>query len=138
MLIDIQEMKENIHEKLTLENKVSTVNGVVSPDFSGGYFAEKGDEITLSMTLKGGEDVSLTSPPYPPFLMLPLIKRGGADVIIDEIYFKTTVENGVIFVQGVFPSAGNWQLIKERVNLALAEISVDWRVVSPVISFRIS
>lgn len=124
--------------KYEIENKVVTVAGVISPDFGGVYFASKNDSINLSMKLVGGDSINLTSPPYPPFLMLPILKLSASGSVINEVYLRTVIENGMITISGQFTESGNWQLTQERVNASLAEIHVKWQVTNPTITFRVA
>lgn len=74
---------------------------------------------------------------YPPILALPVNKFADGKVI-DEIYFQTTIVNGVITATGSFPSGGNWQLLTDRVNKSLEAIKADWAINSVNVSFIVS
>ena len=59
-------------------------------------------------------------------------------VVIDEVYFKATIIDGVISSSGDLPSKGNWKLTTERVNDSLKSIDADWEVSDAGFNFIVS
>lgn len=68
----------------------------------------------------------------PPVLFLPFQKFTGgvSGTVLDEVYFTTTLTDGVISINGTFPSAGNWIMTEKRMNQALKAIGLDFKIQS--------
>jgi hypothetical protein len=127
----------------TTENEAITVNGNPTQGYSSVFFGKIGDAVTITMDLvnDSGEkqsQIDQTALCYPPILALPVVKLGSETVVIDEIYFESSVIEGTVTATGIIPSSGNWQLICKRVNDSLAEIGADWQIKRDNISFRVA
>ena len=131
-------------QKYSTTNGSVSVGGVAQGD-SPVYFGGQGDAVDMSFDVVDDQNAIQTQLDaialgYPPVLALPVLKvaNGSTAAIVDEIYFSTTLVAGVISVSGSFPASGNWQLLTERVNAALAEIGADWGLEVNNKTFRIN
>lgn len=118
------------------------VGGVQQGGVSPVYFGAKGDAAVMSFDIVDEQGVKQTQLDaatlgYPPVLALPVLKI-AAEVVVDEVYFATELTQGVISVSGSFPTSGNWKLLTERINSALAEIGATWALSPDNKTFRIN
>ena len=119
-----------------------TINGNAPATYQPIYFVTDGDTITMSADIVDSEGNVQTQLDqavlgYPPVLALPLTKYAGGSSgkIIDEVYFQTSLVNGVISTTGTLASKGNWKLKTERINESLKAIGADWGVDSLNVDF---
>lgn len=135
--------QQNVTEHLT-QNEQVTVNGNPTQGSEPVYFGMVGDSFTATCDIVNPEGALQTqldqvTQGYPSILALPVVKVIAGDLTkaVDEVYMNTTLVSGVLTAIGKFPTAGNWVLAKDRVNMALGEIGADWRVNIQDFSFRI-
>ena len=126
----------------TTNNESVTVNGNATVGFQAVYFGSNGDTVNMSFDLvddQGTLQTQLDSVAlsYPPVLALHVVKIADGNVV-DEVYFATTLIDGVISVTGSFPASGNWQMLTTRINSSLAEIGASWIIDKPDVTFRIN
>lgn len=128
--------------EFTTANESVTINGNATQGFQSVYFGVSGDSIDMSFDIVDGEGTLQTQLDsialnYPPILALPIVKI-AVNIIVDEVYFSTTLVEGVITVTGSFPASGNWRMSTERINAALAEIGANWTINKEDVTFRIN
>lgn len=145
----VTKLKENValfaaKTQYLTSNEQVTVNGNPTQGSEPVYFGMVGDSFTAQCDIVDSEGALQTqldqvTQGYPTILALPVVKVIAGDIAkaVDEVYMNTTLVNGVLTAIGKFPTAGNWVLAKERVNMALGEIGSDWRVNIQDFSFRI-
>jgi len=133
------EQKDDV---FSIDSVETTINGNPPASYSPIYFVDNGDAITMTANIiDDNNDVQSqldqTALGYPPVLALPLTKYAGGSsgTIIDEVYFETTLTNGVISATGTLPSAGNWKLETHRINKSLKAIGSDWGIDSLSVDF---
>lgn len=141
-----------VDKKLLASNKKQYLASNIQVTVSGNppqgaeqvYFGMVGDAFTATCEIidsKGALQTQLdrVAQGYPEILALPVVKiiTGDLTKAVDEVYMNTTLVNGVLTAIGKFPTAGNWVLAKDRVNMALDEIGANWRVNIQDFSFRI-
>lgn len=68
----------------------------------------------------------------PGVMGLPFVNANGG-----EVYLKTTLVDGTFTITGTLPS-GSWKIVGDRVNRALAEINVPFRLDLPTYSFIVT
>lgn len=136
-------LNSKITEHLSSREQV-TVNGNQTQGSEPVYFGMVGDSFTATCDIVDSQGVLQTqldqvTQGYPPILALPVVKVIAGDLTkaVDEVYMNTTLVSGVLTAIGKFPTAGNWVLAKDRVNMALSEIGANWRVNIQDFSFRI-
>lgn len=68
----------------------------------------------------------------PPVLLVPFQKFAGGKngTLIDETHLKATIVSGVVTVEGVPPSAGNWVMQEKRMNQSLKSIGAPFYIKS--------
>lgn len=121
------------------------INGFDAEGFTTTYFGTQGDSATMSFNIVNEANelqvqLDSTALGYPPVLAMPVLKMAGGGkggVVVDEVYFSTTLTAGVVSVTGSFPSSGNWKMLTSRINDSLAEIGADWRINKQNVTFRI-
>ena len=144
-LINVQKLidaNKPVLTKFDTANESITINGHPPTTKQEVYFVDIGDALVLSAYLvnEAGEiqdQIDQTALGYPPVLALPLMKYANG-VVIDEVYFKATIVDGVISSSGDLPSKGNWKLTTERVNDSLKSIDADWEVSDAGFNFIVS
>lgn len=131
--------------EFTTANEQVTVNGNPTQGFQQVYFGVSGDSLVMTLDVVDSNGVKQTQLDsatlgYPPVLSLPLLKVVNGDVNspVDEVYFSTTLVNGVITVNGVFTASGDWKLLTNRINAALAQIGANWILTKEDTTFRIN
>ena len=129
----------------TTANEAVTINGNPAAGFQSVYFGVNGNTANMSFYIVDDLGVLQTqldsvSLGYPPVLALPVMKVANGDDtnVVDEVYFSTTLVEGVIAVAGSFPASGNWKMTTARINAALAEIGAAWVIDKPDVTFRIN
>lgn len=126
----------------TTANEAVTINGNPTTGFQSVYFGVNGDTANMVFHIVNDQGVLQTqldsiSLGYPPILSLPVMKV-AAGAVVDEVYFPTTLVEGVITATGSFPASGNWQMTTARVNAALAEIGAAWALEKDDVTFRVN
>ena len=126
----------------TTDSESVTINGDPTAGFQSVYFGVNGDPVSMSFDIVDGQGVlqtqlDSTSLGYPLVLALPVIKVANG-VTVDEVYFATELNGGVITVVGSFPASGNWKMTTARINAALAEIGAAWAIDKPDVTFRVN
>ena len=136
----------DLPDVFTTANESVKINGNAPEAFSPVYLGKNGDSITMSFDIVDSQGVLQaqldgTVLGYPPVLSLPVLKvagGGSGSTVVGEIYFSTTLVDGVISVTGSFPESGAWKMYAERINASLAEIGADWSLDKQDVTFRIT
>jgi len=129
----------------TTANEAVTINGNPTAGFQSVYFGINGDSANMTFNIVDEQGVLQTQLDsatlgYPPVLTMPVMKvvDGNNSNVVDEVYFATTLVEGVISVSGSFPASGNWKMTTARINAALAEIGAAWVIDKDDVTFRIA
>lgn len=132
-------------DEFTTANEAVTINGNPVAGFQSVYFGVNGDTANMTFHIvddQGALQTQLDSVSlgYPPVLALPVLKvvNGDDSNVVDEVYFATTLVEGIITVAGSFPASGNWKITTARINAALAEIGAAWVIEKDDVTFRIN
>lgn len=110
------------------EPDVYAISGLsVTPSdvaLSGDYSVDIDTDITISATLVDGSAIDYTG--Y--VIKIPIVRHADGKPTDDEIYFDTTITNGVFSATGKLPRSGDWKLLASRVNKALKRINASWKI----------
>lgn len=126
-------------------NESITINGHEPTSKQDVYFVDIGDYLILTADIVDEDgniqpqiDQNLLG--YPPVLALPFTKysNGSSGHVIDEVYFKASINNGIITSTGDLPSKGNWQLTTDRVNNSISAIGAQWKIKDAEFNFIVS
>lgn len=99
----------------------------------GDYIASIGDSVAIYATIKDGGEIN-----HPGAIMkLPVVRYADNVPTDDEIYWDTTIENGLMTATGSFPRSGAWVFSAQRINQALQRSGIDWKITSNDITFLI-
>lgn len=110
---------------LPIGNVTILVNGEnASQSLTGDYVADIQDTIEVTAEIRYGQDIS-----YPnAVLKMPVVRYSNGSPTDDEIYWNTTILNGVMKATGAFPRSGDWKFVTERINSALQRAGADWKI----------
>lgn len=134
--------------KFTFADTVIEINAQPAYPFNGVYQCNVGQTVTLTASihdLAGNlqDNVTYLFPAEHPYagvpipLKLPLRKFAGNVETLEEIYFATTIVDGVVNFEGVFPTSGNWRIVLSRVNESLEFIQAPFVFVHPDVVFLV-
>lgn len=133
-VIHVSQVPADNREVYTTANESILVNGGAAIGAPNIYFASVGDTVSITIELHkdGVIDTSIdaASKGYPPMLKMPVVKMAGGSggVIVDEVYFNTTIVSGVLTASGNIPASGAWILITDRLNKSISAIDSTWKV----------
>lgn len=111
----------------SIDNPVITINSQPVSPFAGNYYANVGDTVQLTGSIYDGSQ-TVTTIDIPVTLKMPLVRHANGLPTTDEIYLNTTITNGVLTVSGDIPWSGDWKILIDRVNDALARIGASWKL----------
>lgn len=118
-----------------ISNQVITANGQPVQLFAGNYYCQPGDTVQLVGDITDSEGDTVTSINVPVTLKMPLVRHANGQPTTDEIYLNVTLVNGVITATGKIERSGDWKILIERNNEALARIGAQWKLSAHDITF---
>lgn len=125
-------------------NENITVDGAAAQGAGNTFYGEANVTSVFSADIVDEQGIiqqgiDQTALGYPPLLKLPVVKMvGGVNGhAVDEVYFNTTIVEGVLTATGTLPASGDWKLLTERLNQALAAIGAHWRIDRPNINILV-
>jgi hypothetical protein len=113
---------------------VVKLNGQAASPFNGMYFTESGAQLQLTGELHDA-DGQLADISIPVTLKMPFVRHANGQPTDDEVYLDVTLQNGVITSSGVIPRSGDWKVLTERNNAALAAVGASFRLQADNITF---
>ena len=132
-----QSAADNRREFYT-ENESFSVGGSPLTGFNNTYYAERNEVIEISAEIVDSSgnlqsQLDNSSLGFPPdyILKMPVTKfiNGINGDTVDEIYFNVVFSGGTMTATGAISASGDWKLVSERVNKALAVIGTDFKIV---------
>lgn len=94
-------------------------------------------EMAADITGQSNEGPFVVQITLPIAVGLPVVRQSNGQSIDEEIYLRTTIENGRMTASGTLPS-GAWEISKDRVNAALKKINAQFELDLPNITFIIT
>lgn len=119
---------------LTVQNGTVSISGLSAEPFNAMYFTESGAQIQLTGELHDA-DGQLADISIPVTLKMPFVRHANGQPTDDEVYLDVTLQNGVITSSGVIPRSGDWKVLTERNNAALAAVGASFRLQADNITF---
>lgn len=119
----------------TIKNKQITAHGASLQLFAGNYYCQPGDSIQMQGDITDANGDIVASINIPTSLKLPLVKHVNGQPFANEIYLNVTLQNGVITASGTIESSGDWKILIDRTNEALARIGAEFQLASDNITF---
>ncbi len=123
----------------TYANQAVSINEQSRP-FAPAFFIHADELIRIETDLmdKDGQGNLFVTPfSAPGEISTPVVRHGSGMLTTDELYFRTTIINGHVVMQGRLPS-GDWKLLPERINQALKFINAPFEVSMAPITFIVS
>lgn len=108
--------------------------GEPAQPFNGMYYTSPGTEVQLTGELHDA-DGQLADISIPVTLKMPFVRHANGQPTDDEVYLDVTLQNGVITSSGVIPRSGDWKVLTERNNAALAAVGASFRLQADNITF---
>lgn len=118
-----------------ISNPQITANGQPLQLFAGNYYCQPGDVVQLQGNITDSNGNTVTSINVPVTVKLPMVKHVNGQPFADEIYLDVTLVNGVITATGKIQSSGDWKILINRCNEAIARIGAPWKLASADITF---
>lgn len=117
----------------TLANAFIKINDEDATPYEGLNMTSPGASILLSGELHDENDelVDLTIPIN---LKMPFVRHVNRQPV-DEIYLSCSIQAGVVTVTGTIERSGDWKVLSERINQALAEVKLPFKLTLPDITF---
>lgn len=108
---------------LQCDQEIITVDGTVRNATDSIIYTKAGTLHVLEADIAGQDNNGRFQMPItlPGTIGTPMVRHSDGKPTADELYFETTIVNGHITAKGILPS-GDWKLLPERVNRALAEL----------------
>jgi len=120
--------------KYKIQDLTVTVNGNPAElTYTGDYDANEGDTIQISGTLENGSAINYGAVN----LKLPVVRYADDMPTTKEIYFNSTVVNGVLTATGSFPTGGHWSFNIDRINRAIDRAGNGWHLDHQDVKFLI-
>jgi hypothetical protein len=119
----------------SIKNKQITANDAPLQLFAGNYYCQPGDTIRMQGDITDVNGDIVVGINIPTSLKLPLVKHVNGQPFANEIYLNVTLQNGVITASGTIESSGDWKILIDRTNEALARIGAEFQLASDNITF---
>lgn len=121
----------------TISSESVQINSESASQFTGNYYAEPNDTITLIGSITDDNGDVVTSITVPITLKMPLVRHANAQPTTDEIYLNVTLQSGIMTATGTIPHSGDWKILTERTNQALQRIGAEWALSHPDVTFLV-
>jgi hypothetical protein len=108
----------------TVKNTEITLNGSVLSPFNGIHFANIAEEIQI--TAEAHDENGVVDITIPISIKMPIVRYANGMPTDDEVYFNTTLQNGLFTINGSFQRSGDWKIVADRINKALQEIGAEF------------
>lgn len=121
----------------SIKNQQITANGLPVQFFAGNHYCQPGDTIQMQGQIADSAGNVQTQIDVPVTLKMPLVRHANGQPTTDEIYLNVTLVNGVITASGKVDRSGDWKILIERNNEALARIGAAWKLSAADITFLV-
>jgi len=119
---------ENQLPEITVSDIEIEINNAQTEPFSGMYYCNVGDTVSISGNLTIDDVIQNIS--FPVTLKMPLIRHANGRATDDEIYMNVNVSSGVLTLAGVIPRSGDWKISIDRNNDALKVIGAGFKLIA--------
>lgn len=120
-----------------IQDRQITANGQPVQFFAGNHYCQPGDTIQMQGEIVNDAGELQVQINVPITLKMPLVRHANGQPTTDEIYLNVTLVNGVVTASGKIDRSGDWKILIERNNEALARIGATWKFSAADITFLV-